>query len=30
MVHLAIQEGDEHGSTTNWGRHVTDAEYRGA
>jgi len=28
MVHLAIQEADEQGVTTTWGRHVTDAEYQ--
>jgi quercetin dioxygenase-like cupin family protein len=28
MVHLAIQEADDEGTTTYWGRHVTDEEYR--
>jgi quercetin dioxygenase-like cupin family protein len=27
MSHLAIHEHDEHGSSADWGRHVTDAEY---
>lgn len=28
MVHIAIQETDDAGSTVTWGRHVTDEEYR--
>jgi quercetin dioxygenase-like cupin family protein len=30
MVHLAIHEADESGSSVVWGRHVTDEEYAGA
>ena len=29
MVHLAIHEADDAGSTVNWGRHVTEEEYQG-
>jgi quercetin dioxygenase-like cupin family protein len=29
MVHMAIQEADETGSTTDWGRHVSEREYAG-
>ena len=28
MTHLAVQEADADGRTTEWGEHVTDAEYR--
>jgi quercetin dioxygenase-like cupin family protein len=28
MTHLAVQEADENGRTTEWGEHVTDDEYR--
>ena len=27
MVHFAIHQADESGSTVTWGRHVTDEEY---
>jgi hypothetical protein len=27
MVHLAIHEADDSGSTVTWGRHVTEEEY---
>jgi hypothetical protein len=27
MVHFAIHQADESGSTVAWGRHVTDEEY---
>jgi len=27
MTHLALQEADDHGSTTSWDRHVSDEEY---
>jgi quercetin dioxygenase-like cupin family protein len=27
MVHVAIQQQDEHGSVVTWGEHVTDEEY---
>ena len=30
MLHLAIQEADDSGETTDWGRHVTDEEYGAA
>ena len=28
MTHLAVQEADENGQTSEWGEHVTDDEYR--
>jgi quercetin dioxygenase-like cupin family protein len=30
MVHVAVHEADDSGSTVTWGEHVTDAEYGGA
>jgi len=29
MTHLAVQEADADGRTTEWGEHVTDEEYQG-
>ena len=29
MVHVAIQQSDESGTTTTWGEHVTDEQYAG-
>jgi quercetin dioxygenase-like cupin family protein len=28
MTHLAVQEADENGQTSEWGEHVTDDEYQ--
>ena len=28
MTHLAVQEADTDGRTSEWGEHVTDEEYR--
>jgi hypothetical protein len=30
MVHVAIHQGDEEGTTVSWGDHVTDEEYAAA
>jgi hypothetical protein len=30
MVHIAMHQSDESGSTVSWGEHVTDEEYSAA